>query len=291
MATNRPRILVRFKGGLANQIYQLAAATHLANKLGTNVHFSDCYYRLVSNSRNLSVPAIYDKQLVYWRESIANLYLYRITNRLGLDRFIYSCIARGAINVSDDNLDSLLDCDSNEARLSCGRYVLDGYFHQSKYLEASDILSSLSILGHPASESLGIHLRMGDYLISPYREFYRLVNSQYVYSAYKKLIDYGMDPSLPIFLYSDSPTVASRVLLEALPNKPFKLRSSRSALSDLRSLSSHNYQILSNSSFSLISWYLNTDSISVSPSEWFRDKPTDQSQFPVSPRFLTIPLQ
>jgi hypothetical protein len=288
------QIVIRFKGGLANQIYQLAAGIFIANALGQTCFFSDVYFANCRNTRMLIAPSIFDLDIIQIKESKLRALPYWLMRRLpNFLKEIFLLATKQSV-IDDHNYKSfvagLSGIDQQNANIS-RRIVLDGYFHNQTLLIQSGVLQNLSILEAPSKEAIAIHVRLGDYLKHPYSKFYRLINAGYIRQAFKLLLLNGATSDLPVHVFSDSPLLAQKLVCEALPDLSFSMKyGNSSALADLRDLSSHRYLILSNSSFSLLSWHLSHDSFGVIPKNWFQSMPTDPDQFPESNRLVRLDI-
>lgn len=294
---NERKIIVRFKGGLANQVYQLAAGAYLSSQLGHRLYFSDTYYRYADNPRYLIAPSVYDGSIIRAKEGVLIALLQKFLRKI--PRFngrtgIADSFGR-YLFVGDEifqNLLELIASDSGELEAyNKKNIILDGYFHNSSSIEKSGVLDKLGILRGEAISGIAAHIRLGDYLKKPYSDFYWTINEDYIARAYEHLLLCGANPNTPIAIFSDSPDIASALVRNALPKADIAIIPSASALSDLRMLASYEYKLLSNSSFSLLSWHLSRESHAVIPSQWFKQIKTSLSQFPPSERLIRIPIR
>jgi hypothetical protein len=288
-----PLVVVRFKGGLANQLYQLAAGLDFSSLCGARLAYSDCYYRHLPNPRCLIAPSIYDGQLFEYKESLIAFCWGQFRRRTKTLKSLWQHIDTEMLVVTDENVStimaSLAMLKSDPTSLVSPKVlVLDGYFHNYQTLLSSGLLDRLSIFSGSPRQGIGVHIRLGDYLKYPYCNFYRLVDCAYIVSAYRALLEAGASEDLPLHIFSDSPQEAYAIVKEALPNASIHIEPGRSPISDLRELSSFQYQILSNSSFSLLSWHLSTPSVATIPAEWFKSSATNELQFSPSTRLIRI---
>ena len=291
------KIIVRFKGGLANQIYQLAAGVYLSNLLSHRLYFSDTYYRYKDNPRYLVAPSVYDGSI---RRAKDNALIALFQRLLRKTPYLLSRSGAGSsfgsyLFVEDKGFRSLLELtgsDKRELELYKKRnIILDGYFHVSSSLEKSGVLERLGIFRSETTSGIAAHIRLGDYLKKPYSDFYWTISEDYIARAHNSLVLRGADPNAPISIFSDSPDIAAALVRRAIPYADIVTVPSASALSDLRMLASYEYKLLSNSSFSLLSWHMSREGHAVIPSEWFKQIKTDPSQFPPSERLIKIPIR
>lgn len=284
------KVVVRLKGGLANQAYQLAAARCFADRVGANLAYSDAYFSYYRNPRGLIMPYIYDGCLERECDSIASIIAGRIACKIqDLTPFRLPYLAGGLV-VNDNIYNEYHNrwvCGIPADKACCTRYILDGYFQKHLTLVESGIIDQLSILkSTKVLEGCAIHLRLGDYLIPPYNQVYWKVTSGYIADAFEILSGAGLESGLPVHIFSDSPELALSIVQQALPASYAVVVSGKSSLSDLRSLSSYKHMILSNSTFSLLAWYLSSRATAVIPRQWFLGRPTHADLFPDDPRVL-----
>jgi len=211
---NTPKVIIRFKGGLANQVYQLAAGLYLANLLQLQLYYSDVYFRYIQNSRDLVVPSIYDKKILLRTEFPFGIALGRTPLRMLRKLLPWDSMTGRQVVICDKFFKSLVHegVGSLKPALNRGQdIILDGYFHIDTVLQDSGVLELVDIFSHQKNESCGIHVRLGDYLNSPYNRIYRLVDEHYISSAYAHLLRLGMNESAPVKIFSDSPELLNEL--------------------------------------------------------------------------------
>lgn len=280
-------ILIRFKGGLANQVYQLAAGQLLGKMLNRNIRYSDIYYRFRRNSRTLMIPSVYDLPLDLSIEKKSSLLKSRAKQWLHNSTSLMHRFEKNKKLIGDSEFSQIINKTTEGNQLiskisNTNTITLDGYFHSSYSINESGVLSKLSILAGSIKNEIAIHIRLGDYLKKPYSEIYNVVNEKYLRSAFENIINRGASLDMPITVFSDTPEIAIKLVKESIPNSVNIKTSNASVLTDLKELSSFRYQILSNSSYSLLAWHLSNESIACIPSNWFKSWTTDKSQFPTS---------
>jgi hypothetical protein len=294
-SNQKKKVVVRFKGGLANQIYQLAAGSFLSQALDRTLVYSDIYYRVTENPRNLIAPSVYDEKLAAVRESAQELLIHRLIQKIPIifREKIKPFIGRKIV-ISDDEFKKLLDNNQGNKKIELphnkDKIILDGYFHFHSSLEESMVLRKLKILSTEEHKGMAIHVRLGDYLQRPYSSLYNTIDSRYISNAYQCLVDKGMAMQKQVYVFSDSPDLARDLVSAALPNAEIILAEEASELTHLKMLSSFKFMILSNSSYSLLAWHLSNQSTAVIPENWFKTMRTDPSQFSKSDRLTKIRL-
>lgn len=284
------KVIVRLKGGLANQAYQLAAARCFADRLGAHLAYSDAYFSYYRNPRGLIIPHIYDGFLERERDSITSIIAGRIACKIQDVTPFRLPYTRGNLAVNDNIYNEYRNRWVGEIpadKACCMRYTLDGYFQKHSIMVESGIIDQLSILKPTRMlEGCAIHLRLGDYLVPPYNKLYWKVTSGYIADAFEILSGTGLASGLPVHIFSDSPELALSIVKKALPASCAVVASGKSSLFDLRLLSSYRNMILSNSTFSLLAWYLSNRATAVIPRQWFLSRETHADLFPDDPRIL-----
>lgn len=142
--------------------------------------------------------------------------------------------------------------------------LLDGYFQTEKYFpNARAQLNELFgfATASQTSDICTIHIRTGDYLHS--RPF-NVVTPKYFETAMRMVLEKA--PSLKFFVVTDDVTQAKRYLPHDIPSE-FKILNE---LDTLHLISESDYSIISNSSFGWWGSYLGKEKITIAPATWFR---------------------
>ena len=98
----------------------------------------------------------------------------------------------------------------------------------------------------------------------------------------QKIFDFYNEKEIKeIKIFTDSP-IQSKILKELNINFVNNCRfiNTGSSIQDLRLLSDCNIKILSNSTFSLLSYYIGNNSFTIFPKNWYLNKITDPSIYP-----------
>lgn len=168
---------------------------------------------------------------------------------------------------------------------------LRGYFQSWRYTQecADDlrqyVIERLDPVGSMAQPSITVHVRRGDYLISPHREYHGLVTLEYLRSATELVRSLtGIDSCV---VFSDDPRQAQEVsaLLGASDVEP-KTSTPMETLAWMRLGGGF---VMSNSSLSWWGAYLaeNPSAIVVAPRPWFDARGLDTRDLLLS-RWLTL---
>ena len=179
-------LFIRLHGGLGNQLSMVSAAYELSkkhNRLLVLLYNHDYkYYMTHNNSGDEFLKTIFNyfNYTCYENIDMSNVIKYQEDNC-----FEYN----DAIIISENN------------------YVINGYFHNKKYIEGSDILnifrnnelcSNLQTIYPFIQSSYFIHMRRGDYVNNP---LYTFDMDTY----YKKAIEYiiNINPQAQFSIFSD----------------------------------------------------------------------------------------
>ena len=159
-----------------------------------------------------------------------------------------------------------------------------GYFQKHEVASNSNLINALreKECKKEFDGEIAIHLRLGDYLIPPYNKFYKIMNDQYLYDALDEVKkNVGNNSIKKIKIFSDSKKEAFDILNKVKPkNTEIVMNSDENVINDLDNLSSYSIKILSNSTFSLLSYYLKKASLTIIPKNWFTITATDHELFP-----------
>jgi hypothetical protein len=145
------------------------------------------------------------------------------------------------------------------------RIILDGYFQSDKYFsnykKQIAELFSLNYENKTISPICTIHIRTGDYIASP---VFNVVTPAY----FKNAITYikSINPDISFKIITDNSTLARTYLPKDLMYEDL---SSSDEIADLSLLTTSDYVIMSNSSFSWWGSYLGKDKITIAPDIWF----------------------
>lgn len=272
-------IIVRLLGGLGNQFFQYALGRNLALKLKTELKFDLFSYDV-------------DKKRVY------ELDKYNISDQVkiwGRPRAIFKRVLNH-LNIKSDGITYLpekkFNFDPNVLR-SKNNIYLGGYWQSYKYFESINdlIKEELTLKQKPdqknagflqlvkkESESVGLHIRRGDYISDKRSAAHHGAKGL---EYYGKAIDYiGSKLSHPsFFIFSDDIAWVKENLKINAPTFYADFNSPGKGSEDLRLMSNCNHFIIANSSFSWwAAWLgLNLHKIVIAPKLWFMDPKIDTS--------------
>ena len=109
----------------------------------------------------------------------------------------------------------------------------------------------------------------------PYNKIYNIVNEKYIKDAFEIFKDYKFKK---VKVFSDSLEIAEKIVQRAIGEEVIIEKSTNTdSNEDLLEISSYEFRILSNSSFSLFSHFLSQKGISVIPNNWFKNQETNST--------------
>lgn len=120
------------------------------------------------------------------------------------------------------------------------------------------------------SNSCSIHVRRGDYLLKPFNEIYHLCSEKYYQNAIKIIKNKISNPHF--FIFSDDIEWIKSNFTH-LKNKTFMSDYNLTDYQEFYLLSKCKNHIISNSTFSFIGAWINSEeNIVIEPSKWFKNK-------------------
>lgn len=238
-------IVPRLKGGLGNQMFTIAAG--ISKAIDVNTDFAINYYGF-THAGGQGRPPIQFKESLY-----KNI---KETNHL--PSFVF--------HEKDWSYAPILDKDE---------MVIDGYFQSKKHFvhNFNYIKNSFTFpdevklkidktLGKISTKKLGIHIRLGDYLLPGYISTHYICNRNYYVNALK---NFDLSEYTPIVITDNVDDYHKYIALDNV-----FISNSKSELEDLYLLSQCDAIIMSNSSFSCWGVYLGKEKEKVyTPDRWF----------------------
>ena len=140
----------------------------------------------------------------------------------------------------------------------------------TNYRGATKFIEDVSII-----ESVAIHVRKGDYLITPFADYYANLDSNYYNKAIELLRT--RNAHLKLFVFSDDINwVKSNLHLDhsyTIATGTY----TQSMYEDFKAMQSCKYHIIANSSFSWWTAWLSdrSDKVVIAPKKWFNHGPKD----------------
>lgn len=278
--SNQDKLIVRFKGGLGNQMFQYAMYCK-QKQLGKQVYADISAYKMEGSMPFVLQEVFPGISLNFIKPDEARYYLKRQEEKSVMDKIV-AAIWWGKRDYTSEKGDGIFD--ARVFHLKKG--FLDGYWQSEKYfsdireilLRDFQFLISDSSLEKYAeaitNDAVSVHIRRGDYLKHP-ELFGGICDMNY----YRKAMDYfiNRNPKTVFYLFSDDKEWTKEVFEEypvCVVEKAFF--SSYQDWYDMYLMSKCHHNIIANSSFSWWGAWLNTniDKEVVAPRKWINRKQT-----------------
>ena len=253
------KILVEVFGGLGNQLFQLSAARYLQT-FNLNVSI-DCSPNRINKARQNEIGEL--AQVVNLLEPRRRLIfpdIAKLRYRVSAKFPFFSCIQSEPYNFSIPS--------PIFSRISI-RYR--GYWQNIKCAETlrpvvREYVSPL------AANSVGVHIRKGDYLNPKHIGLHGELPDSYFVNAVEEIAK--ITDSRTIVLYSDSPNLIMNLFSE-LTSLGWSVRVEKNTdpWETLQLLSGHRFLVASNSTYSWWAGFAGICEVCYFPSEWFIDLP------------------
>lgn len=271
------QIIVKFNGGLGNQMFQYAFARAIEKKTGVKTVFDMSFFEkryarpYELNIFNLNALFIEDFWLKLKLKTI-----WKFRKRLNNKRFL------GIKLYSEPHF----EVDAEVFNIEPNTYV-EGFFQTEKYFKdiEKELLADFQFKNSPddenqklidkisATNSISLHIRRGDYVQKKrYQNLYATCPLDY----YKNGVDYiTKEFSNPVvFIFSDDIEWVKKNL--NLPYESYYVshNTGEKSYEDMRLMSLCKHNIIANSSFSWWGAWLNNnkEKIVIAPQKWFNDE-------------------
>jgi len=276
--------IVKFNGGLGNQLFEYAFAKGLEAKTGIKTIFDMSFFKkryAVERPYqlalfNANVESVND----FWTSFRLEL-IWRLRKRLNNKTFLGISFYKEACFELDEQL----------FNLTPSTYI-EGFFQSEKYfkhiegqiradLQFKDKLEGLSLeisKKIAATNSVSLHIRRGDYVQKKRNQsLYAACSLDYYKRGLEQIVQKIDNPTL--FIFSDDIEWVKENL--KLPYESVYVTHNTGAKSyeDLRLMSLCKHNIIANSSFSWWGAWLNNnqEKIVIAPLKWFNDDSINQS--------------
>jgi hypothetical protein len=280
-------IIVRLIGGLGNQLFQYAAARRLARHRGVRLKLDLSWYRnnqvrsyrlhafniraQIAGPQELAavrpVPQRSTREKLHWLRQIVRRYRY------------WTILHEESLRPLDPAVRNVR-----------GKVYLDGYWQTAKYFcDIAPIIQREYTLKYAlsnyaqemtrwiaASDSVGVHIRRGDYVADPVTNAYHGVCSlEYYHSCMHRLAEATGRPHF--FVFSDDIDWAAEHLKPVYPLTFVSGAGQTVDYEDLWLMSQCRHQIIANSSFSWWAAWLNSnpEKLVCAPRRWLRAQHRD----------------
>lgn len=278
-------LIVKFQGGLGNQMFQYAFYKCLSQNNEVYVDLSWFNSHDSSVNRPYILKYAFGIDVIEAREKVLARFkvpfLFRVVNKFILNRTDYK------ISKSEDNLYVEYPYVSQFFYLSRKNGYLDGYWQSEIYFDEIKELIKKDFTFNVDNQrvkqiadeikstrnSVSLHWRRGDYVGNPIHD---ILTPNYFYKSLNTLID--LKAIKKVFVFTEDFSWVENKLRDFNLNLDFKIISKE--LTEIEDyyemylMSICNNNIISNSSFSWWGAYLNNniDKIVLAPSNWYGDE-------------------
>ncbi len=274
-------IVVQQMGGLGNQMFQYAAARSLSVRLKEDLALDVSAYAVSKMHQGFELLRIFNIQ-----PEIAEY--PDIEDILGLQAYpVLRKIMKYPVFAALRNKSWVIEPDFNYwegIQGIAGPCYLSGYWQSEKYFtDIEEVIrkefafkkpmqgANALLAGKMSSEnSISLHVRRGDYLVSPkFNAVHGVCSLEYYRAALQYLVARIMNPVVYVFS-DDLPWVRENMRLEC-PHVYVDQNPGESSYIDMQLMSHCRHHIIANSSFSWWGAWLNAnpDKIVVAPEKWF----------------------
>lgn len=275
------KVFVELRGGLGNQMFQYAAALAFCKKHNLSLEIDNSFLKentlesATFTPREFELNCFQGLKMIFKNPSDDNKISKLITEDNINSSFIFSRLLRGNILVSGYF--------QSETFFSAISKTISQIFSIKEELLTNEILTQVATLQDV--ESVGIHVRRGDYLKPEVLKYHGVCSAEYYQKAIRLMNSTLNSPKY--FIFSEDmdwvkqellPIISEAVLIESDSNKPSWL--------DLLYLSKCKNNIIANSSYSWWGAYLNDNSSKsvIAPKIWFKDDILNQKTIDLIPK-------
>ena len=282
---NKKPLIVKFNGGLGNQMFQYAFGRAVEQKTGIKTIFDMSFFKKnycrpfelgIFNTSDKGVEGVED----FWTKlKIEFIWKFRkkLAGKKFLGTFIYS--------------EPCFEYDANVFKVEAGSYI-EGFFQSEKYFKdvEDDLRKDFEFKVLPDAEnqeliekiqstnSVSLHIRRGDYVQKKrYQDVYATCSLDYYKRGVEVIAQKHENPTL--FIFSDDIEWVKENL--KLPYESVYVSHNTGAKSyeDLRLMSLCSHNVIANSSFSWWGAWLNNnkEKIVIGPQKWFNDEKVVQT--------------
>lgn len=271
------KIIIKFNGGLGNQMFQWAFARALEKKTGIKPIFDMSFFEkkyarpYELNVFNLNAEFVDD----FWLKLKLKI-IWKLRKKLNGKEFL------GLTLYSEPHF----EFDENAFKIEPNTYI-EGFFQSEKYFQniENELRADFQFRNEPdeeskkliekigAANSVSLHIRRGDYVKKKrYQNLYAACSLDY----YKRGIEYICNkyPNPTLFIFSDDIDWVRENLNLPYESIYVSHNTGKKSYEDMRLMSLCMHNIIANSSFSWWGAWLNNnkEKIIIAPEKWFNDE-------------------
>ena len=270
---SKPKIIMRYGGGLGNQIFQYIVAASLAKKLGCEFEFDTSSYK---NKRarafEMGIFGVESNKNYGWRVKLYWL-LRRPLKALGQIKNFFGL----KIYEEQD-----FTYEQRFENISENTFIV-GFFQSAKYFDPELVKEKLQFIEPPqglnkeliekinSENSVSIHVRRGDYVQKKrFFNIYNQLGTEYYSKAIAKIKENVENPTFYVFS-DDIEWVKENLKIEQATF--VEHNRGENSWQDLRLMSECKHSIIANSSFSFWGAFLGSSphGIVIAPEKWFKE--------------------
>lgn len=293
METSNQKKIVKFNGGLGNQMFQFACALALSKKFNTEITMDFSWFEEVKTHINVT-PREFEMNVFNLDYQMATLEdlskVIKTDKRLLLEKFLGNILKINKFKSLKNRYLQKFAHEYDKKVFESDEYLLyEGYFQNEKYfkhlrkelLEMYQIKSEIDeqnqrVLDEIKSKnSISLHVRRGDYLtLDGAKRCHGVCPLKYYQKAVKYIAKKVTDPHFYIFS-DDIPWVIENLKPE-YPYTVVDFNSNKGFL-DMNLMKNCKHNIIANSSFSWWGAWLNENpsKIVIAPKKWLCEKQKD----------------
>ena len=273
-------LIMKYNGGLGNQMFQFAACASLAKKLNTDFSFDMSFFKK-SYARPYEMN-IFNINVTESRDFRTKLF-WALRRYLKTNKFLGLNIYRESSFNWEEKFEQIEDNTFIEGFFQSYKYIDDEIVEKYlRFKDEPDVVNA-NIIGNMSKEnSVSLHIRRGDYVNKKrYQNVYNHLDVKHYQNA-MELIARSEDSPVFYVFSDDIKWAKENLTFENCPicnQKSARLvfishNTGKKSYEDMRLMSNCKHNIIANSSFSWWGAYLNKNpkKIVIAPKKWFQDE-------------------
>lgn len=270
------RFIVKFNGGLGNQMFQFAFARALELKTGVKTFFDMSFFeKKYSRPYELNIFNLETKQINDFLSKLKLNIIWKFRKKLNGKNFL------GLNFYSEPHF----EFDENLFKLEPNTYI-EGFFQTENYFKDIEdkLRNDFQFKNQPSEEnkklierinntnSISLHIRRGDYVQKKrYQNVYATCSLDYYRRGVEYIAERFATPNL--FIFSDDIEWVKTNLDLPYESTYVSHNKGRNSYEDMRLMSLCKHNVIANSSFSWWGAWLNNnkEKVVISPLKWFND--------------------
>lgn len=274
----KERFIVKFNGGLGNQMFQWAFAKGAEQRTGMKAVFDMSFFeKRYARPFELDIFGIEPEKISKFSDKVKLSIIWKLRRKLNNKKFM------GIKLISEEN--PLEYCDFD---ITPETYI-EGFFQSEKYFKDIDLGFEFKeeLKGRNKeiaedienSESVSLHIRRGDYVKKKvYQNMFATCSLDYYKRAVDIITNIHPRDNYKLFIFSDDIAWVKENLKLPYEMVYVDFNKGKDSYNDMRLMSLCKHNVIANSSFSWWGAYLNKNQykVVVSPQKWFNDETQNQ---------------